>query len=253
MRQSGVFRVLLLTSLLAGGCDEKVVLTVLNAAHHGARVDGKLPDLGAPEKPRVFTNDLGWTITLSKGFAVTTSAALEDCDGVTHVVSTPFGPLPEYWTEQDKNVVDFGYADLPEGTYCKLTLEYGRYQAAVAGASEDEPFPIKGLEEVEGRTVYLAGFAERPDGMGGSVVHNFGFETDQTVKVELDLSAAGFNGGPFKITGDENTTPNLTVTKAYDVFLQGVDFDALDVAATNAAIPQRLADNTAVVYGTSIY
>jgi hypothetical protein len=253
MRQSDVFRVLLVASLTVCGCDEATVLTVVNAAHHGTRVDGKLPNLGDPEEARVFTNDMGWTINLIEGFAVTSTAVIESCDGTQIVVGTPFGPFPEYWTEQDKNVVDFGYADLPKGTYCKLILEYGRYQANVASAADDQPFPIKDLMQVEGRTLFLAGYAEKPDGVGGTITQNFGLETDQTVQVPLDLSAAGVNGGPFKITGEENATPNLTVLKAYDALFQGVEFDKLDTAAFNASLPKRLTDSTSVIYGTTVY
>lgn len=252
MHLSNVFWVLLAASSTLG-CEEATVLTVLNAAHHGTRVDGKLPNLGDPEKARVFVNDKGWTITLSAGFVVTATAQLEDCDGATVDIGTPFGPFPEYWTEQDKNVTDFGYVDLPEGTYCKLTLEYGRYQTAVANTAEDTPFPIKDPAEVEGRTIYLAGYAEKPDGMGGSITQNFGLESDQTIRVPLDLSTLSASGGAFTITGKENATPNLTVLKAYDALFQGVEFDKLDVAAFNASLPERLTANTTIISGTAIY
>jgi hypothetical protein len=251
MRNSSVLAISLM-ALPATACVESTVFTVFNAAHHGSRVEGMLPDLGDPEKPRIFVNDLGWTITLSEGFVVTTAAQLESCEGETVEIETPFGPYPEYWSEQDKNVTDFGTAEVPEDKYCTLILEYGRYRSDVALMAEDTPFSIKNLDQVEGRTIYLAGYAERPDGMGGAIVHNFGLETDMTVQVRLDLAKIK-DGLPFEITGGENATPNLTVLKAYDALFKGVDFDKLDVAAFNQSIPQRLADNTTVILGTSVY
>lgn len=244
---------ILLGASLSTACDGKSILTVINAAHHGTRVDGKLPDLGDTDKARVFVNDQGWTVTLSAGFVVTAFAQLETCDGETIEVGTPFGPYPEYWSEQDKNVTDFGFADLPEATYCKLILEYGRYQSSVAGMAEDTPFPVKDVTEVEGRTVLLAGYAEKDDGMGGSITHNFVLESDQTIRVPLDLSKISPSGGAFTITGDENATPNLTILKTYDALFQGVDFASLDTDAFNKALPERLIANTSIISGTAIY
>ncbi|MBL9103106.1 MAG: hypothetical protein JNL82_19325 [Myxococcales bacterium] len=228
-------------------------MTVVNAAHHATRVDGSIPDLGDPDKSRVFTNDKGWTISLSDGFVVTAAARLETCDGDQVEVELPFGPFPEYWTAQDKNSVNFGSVDLPEGTYCKLIVEYGRYQKSVADEAFDTPFPVKNLERVEGRTIYLAGYADRPDGMGGYVTKNFGFYSDQTVQVALDISKINLVGGPFQITGDEVATPNITVLKAYDAFFQGIDFDALDEAAVNERLPAILTASTGIVQGTAVH
>lgn len=252
MRHSGVFTALLM-ALPTIACDAGSVETILNAAHHGARVDGQLPDYGEPEQSRVFTNDMGWTITLSEGFVVTAAAQLEACDGEPVAVEMPFGPFPEYWVAQDKNVTDFGIAELPQGKYCKLILDYGRYRGDVAAAATDVPFPVKRPEIVEGRTLYLLGYASKPDGAGGEISQNFIFESAETIRVDLDLSKLSLSGGPFSIAGDEVAPPNLTVLKAYDALFQGVDFANLDVAAYNASLPDRLIANTSIVLGTSVY
>jgi hypothetical protein len=259
MRRIGVLRVgcAALLSLALGGCEalgSYEVHTIINAAHHGMRgPDGKLPSYGEEEKARVFVNDLGWTITLSDGFVVTTAARLETCEGEQVDVTLPFGPFPEYWLAQDKNVEDFAQIELAEGEYCRLIVEYGRYRSDVASMAEDEPFPVRDLQKLADTTLYLGGYADRPDGNGGTITHSFSFRTDQTVRVELDLSTLGKDGTPWRVSGDELSSLNLTVLKTYDVFFQGVDFDALDVPAIEAKLPQMLADNTTIISGTSVY
>lgn len=251
MRQS-LFWVLLATSL-ATGCDEPSVLTVINGAHHGERVDGVLPNYGDPDKARVFTNDKGWTITLSEGVVVTTAAALETCTGERIEVGTPFGPYPESFSEMDQNATDFGHVDLAADTYCQLSLTYGAYSASAAGMAEDTPFPVGNAANLEGRTLLLVGYAEKTDGAGVSVLQNFLFETSETVQVDLDLGKLASNGGPFKVTGDENATPNLTVLKTYDALFKGIDFADFDPVEINRSLGARLSDNTRVIAGNSIY
>ncbi len=242
--------------LVAGGCDVLggyAVPTVINAAHHAARgEDGKLPNYGDPDRPRVFTNDLGWIITLSEGFVVTTAAKIEPCSGDGVPLDLPFGPYPEYWLDQDVNVIDFATTDLAAAKYCNLIIEYGRYQRSVATMADDKPFPVKDLGRAEGTTLYLAGYADKPDGKGGMITKNFGFRSDQTIIVNLSLEELD-DGEAWRIVGDEPGMRNLTVIKTYDEFFDGIDFDALDVAAVEAELPARLARQTRVISGTSVY
>ena len=243
-------------ALVAAGCDAfsgQPVHTVINAAHHATRgEDGKLPNYGGPSEERIFTNDLGWVITLSDGFVVTTAAKIEPCDGAGVPMSLPFGPLPEYWLDQDVNVVDFAGVDLEADKYCNLIIEYGRYQGELAAMAADTPFAVRDLSRVEGTTLYLAGYADKPDGKGGMITKNFGFRSDQTIIVNLDMRTLD-DGAEWRITGDEPNIRNLTVIKTYDDFFKGVDFETLDQAAFEAELPARLAAQTRVITGTSVY
>ncbi len=257
MRSLGEFRssVAVTAGLAAalgmGGCeafDGYPVQTVINAAHHGVRgADGKLPRYGEPKEARIFDNDLGWHITLSNGFVVTTAVKIERCDGEGTAMELPFGPLPEYFLDQDINVTDFAILDLPAGEYCNLIVEYGRYQLAVAEMASDEPFKVEDYMRAEGTTLYLEGYAEK-DG----VTHNFGFRSDQTIIVNLALGELE-EGGPWTIRGDEPGLRALTVVKTYDDFFKGVDFNTLDKPKFEAELPRRLAAQTRVVSGSSIY
>ncbi len=240
---------------LLAGCEALSgysVQTVLNAAHHGARgKDGALPDYGGDMEARVFTNDLGWKIVLSEGTVVTTAASIEPCEGDAVKLGMPFGPYPESLLETDAAVTDFALTELKSGEYCNLIVEYGRYQAAVAAMAEEQPFPVPPGKDVEGASIYLAGTASLPDGMGDMTNVNFAFRSEQTVRVELTMKTLE-DGGPWTITGDEPNARSLTVAKTYDEFFTGVDFSTLDRATFEKELPARLAAQTRIVLGTTI-
>lgn len=223
----------------------------LAISHHGTRdANGVLPDFGEPDAARVFVNDKGWEITLAEAIVVMTAAQIESCAGESFDFELPYGPFPEYQLAQDQDVVDFALVDLPEGTYCKLRVEYGRYQSALAEQAFDTPYSLKGHAPVEGLTVYLAGYAE--DLVNGNEVANFGFETNQTAIVELDLSKAE-DGRPLAITGKEPGGKALTVAKTYDKFFDGVDFVGYDKAAIEARLLEVLKAETYVVVGPQVF
>lgn len=240
---------------LVGGCEAiggYAVPTVVNAAHHGARnMDGALPDYGGDMEARQFTNDLGWQIVLSEGVVVTTAAKIERCDGEGVALGLPFGPYPESMLDLDASVTDFASLDLDSGEYCNLIVEYGRYQGSVAAMAEEEPFRVPAVKDLEGATIYLAGTASKPDGEGGLRTINFGFRSEQTIIVDLDMSKLE-EGGPWTITGDEPNGRALTVVKTYDEFFRGVDFDTIDEVAFEKDLPNRLAAQTRIVLGTAV-
>ena len=241
---------------MAAGCDvfsAQPVRAVIHGAHHAVRdMDGKLPNYGEPGMVRIFTNDLGWTITLSEGFVVTTAAKIEPCEGEGLPMGLPFGPFPEYFLDRDVNVVDFANIDLDADKYCSLIIEFGRYQGALAAMAEDQPFAVQDLSRLEGTSIYLAGYADKPDGKGGLITRNFGFRSAQTVIKTLDLSMLD-DGKPWEIKGDEPGGRNLTVIKTYDDFFTGVDFENVDQAAFEAELPARLAAQTRVISGIQVY
>lgn len=227
----------------------KVTLAI---SHHGTRTEaGKLPDLGEPNAARVFVNDLGWRITLSDAVIVMTAAQIEACTGETFDFTLPYGPLPEYQLARDRDLVHFATVDLPEGSYCTLRVEYGRYQAAEAAKAFDTPFKHYGTAPIEGVTMYLMGTAERDDG-SDDTVKGFGFETSNTMIVELDLRTVE-DGHAFTITTEEPSGKVLTVAKTYDAFFAGIDFAAVDEAKVEASLLEVLKDETYVRAGPEVY
>ena len=262
MRKTGVVRlctgVWALFGVIAGaGCDllgNDDTVTAINGAHHASRTDaGVLPDYGGDGEPRTFTNDLGWTITLTDGFVVTTAVRIETCDGEGVDLEMPFGPFPEYWLDLDKDVTDFARGPLKKGEYCKLIVEYGRYLADTAAMAADAPFPVDSLERIEGATLTLIGYAERDDGMGGVETKSFALRSAETVNVAVSLETITSKGGRFRVAGDEQNQIDLTVSKTYDQFFAGVDFASFDPAALEADLPRLLGEQTGVIVGTSLY
>lgn len=240
------------STLGLAGCDllVKEAKVYVAITHHATRTpEGVLPDYGEPDFPRTFVNDLGWEVTLAEGVVVHTAAQIESCEGEAFDMAMPHGPLPEYQLDRDQMQSDFATVNLPEGTYCKLRVEYGRYLRATAEAAEDTPHELKGHTELEGVTVYLAGTADKLDGAGESI--NWGFKTSETTIVELDLSTIE-NGRPFTVTGDEPNGKFMTVAKTYDAFFRGVDFAALDDAAIEASLLETLSAETYVVLGSRL-
>lgn len=261
MRSASVVRrvssAALAVALGGAGCGvlETEVSVSLAMSHHGTRgEDGKLPDYGEPEAARIFVNDKNWEVTLSEATIVTTSAQIESCAGLTFDFTLPYGPLPEYLLDRDKDLVEFASVSLPEGTYCTLRIEYGRYQAASAAMAADTPFAVKGNADIEGMTVYLAGTAENldPAVMGDGKVVNWGLKTANTIIVELDLSKVE-DGAPFTIRGDEPGGRALTVAKTYDAFFRGLDFATFDQAALEAGLLEVLRTETYVIAGAQVY
>lgn len=224
----------------------------LAISHHGTRDEnGVLPNFGEADKARVFVNDMGWEISLSEAVIVMTAAQIESCTGESFDFVLPYGPFPEYQLSLDQDVVDFATLDLPEGTYCKLRVEYGRYQAALAQQAFDTPYAVEGNAPVEGRTIYLAGTAA--DVAGDGTVVNWGLETANTEIVELDLSKSQDGERPFTVTGKEPGGKALTVAKTYDAFFQGIDFAAWDEAAVEARLLSVLSAETYVVVGPQVF
>jgi hypothetical protein len=220
-------------------------------SHHGTRgEDGMLPDFGAPDAARIFVNDQGWEVTLAEGVIVMTAAQIESCVGESFDFTLPYGPFPEHLLAQDKDLVDFAVIDLPEGQYCKLRVEYGRYQAALAEQAFDTPYTIKGHAPIEGKTIYMSGTASRADGTGA--IENFGFESANTVIAELDLSASE-DGRPFTITTKEPGGKALTVAKTYDAFFRGLDFLSYEKATIDAGLLDVLKAETYVVVGPQVF
>jgi hypothetical protein len=221
----------------------------LAISHHGSRgEDGVLPNCGGDGAARIVTTDLGWEIILSEAVIVMTAAQIESCTGETFNFDLPYGPLPESQLDRDLDRIDFAMTELPEGSYCKLRVEYGRYQSALAEQAFDEPYPIQTSAPIEGLTIYLAGQAKSPT---GEKVH-FGFQTANTELVELDLSASE-NGRPFTITTKEPGGKTLTVAKTYDAFFRGLDFSDFDEAELEASLLKVLNGETYVIAGSQLY
>ena len=222
----------LVTALLGSGCDlidafedEGKTQVQVFTTHHATSEDGQMPVLGGDGEQRVFQSDEGWTITLTEGYVVTSGVTLIGCDGATRELDLYWGALAEDLNVEDLELASVGSVQSGPGEYCGMTVHYGPFDAET---SDVEPRSA----EVDGATIFLAGAAERD----GEIVP-FQIRATGSLDVDLDLNAE--LGQPLRITGNENFPVELTLSKTYDRFFDGIDFSAmgeLDMATQTLAV-----------------
>jgi len=203
-------------SLLSGGCDlvdalapaGGTLITVF-ANHQATTENGTVPDRGGAGELRVFENDLGWTVHLAEGLVTTTGVTLERCDGRTAPVDFYFGTVAEDLRSADIDRRTLGGAEVGKGSFCGMVVHYGPFSAAT-----DQPPSQMDPSKLDGATVYLTGFAQR-----GEERVRFEIAAPKPVDVFVDLSSH-----PIDISGNEAFPVEVTVTKVYDRFFDGVDF-----------------------------
>ncbi|MEM6289985.1 MAG: hypothetical protein AAGA54_01930 [Myxococcota bacterium] len=223
LRSAAAALTLATASLFAGGCDlidaftdpGETLVTVF-ANHHATPENGAVPDRGGAGEVRVFDTDEGWTINLTEGVITTRGVTLHGCNGSQTEVDMYFGAHAEDLCSADLDRRTVGGVELSAQDICGMTVHYGAF-----AADTDEAPATMEAGRVDGSTVFLAGFAEK----NGEVVE-FEVHTPAAIDVFEDFSDSP--RGPVRIKGDEPFPVELTVTKTYDRFFDGVDFTALD-------------------------
>jgi len=239
----------------SNGCFEfnpNVGYVEILGTHHGTPQDGKFPDFGAAAQPRVFKNDEGWKIKLSATYVTTTAIELESCTTEERApVELNWGPLAENFIEKGDR------ANLGIGTdhqfktdlYCTLRISFGPYDIEIDEDDEDPDHfhDTPEDDEILGNTIYVRGTAEK-DGEK----KDFDVISDTEFVAKLDISYL-INGDPFEIKKDPNPR-RLIVSKVYDKFFEGVDFDKRRSEYEDAiekAVVRSLKDYSYVTLGQS--
>lgn len=238
-------------ALFGSGCDlldafneEGTTLVQLMVTHHATPEGGQFPDLSDGEL-RTFETDEGWTIYLEAAYVTTTRATLHECSGAAVDFDAHWGSLPENLGGTDLDLQSFGAVDVEAGSYCELTVEYGPYVPSNDPAARSYDMGDHG-ESVEGSTFFFQGVAQK-----GDVTVDFEITGNQTVAVDVDLSTV-MQGGPLVVDADEAFPVDLTLSKTYDRFFDGIDFDGStdeDLAANVTAVLEL---ETRVNYGTRV-
>ncbi len=125
-----------------------------------------------------------------------------------------------------------------------MTVEYGPYMAADEMARQHDIGEHS--DNVRGSTYYFEGVASK-----GDVVVPFELSGTGTVVADLDLSHV-MNGGPLTISAEEAFPVDLTVSKTYDRFFDGIDFESFDSADMDANIMAILELESRVAFGTRV-
>ncbi|MBL4685350.1 MAG: hypothetical protein JKY37_12220 [Nannocystaceae bacterium] len=248
-------RILLLaaTALLTlplTGCDnlfglapEGTALVQVNLTHHATPTDGQFPDTSTALGNREFDNDEGWTVTLTEAFIVTANVSLQTCDGKEIGLERYWGAVPENLSGQDLDLSTFGGTEVSPGHYCGVTVTYGPFSPAGEAARQHE-MP-EDAAALDGTTILLTGYATRGDDL-------VEFEVRNTERLVVDLPITEADGGPLVVSGEEYFPVELTLSKTYDRFFDGIDFSQAsseDLSANTLAV---LAIETRLTTGTAI-
>jgi hypothetical protein len=237
---------------LLTGCDDPGgALLYVFSTHHATPEDGMFPFRGAEDMPRSFENDTGWTVTLLEPYITISTLTIVACDGTAYPLEMFWGPCPEDLREEDLDILTVAGAKMPPGDYCELTVGYGPYHAPEVGpADEDTRHDIPSNADIDGTTVYLAGGASLGSTDEDPVM--FELKNDRELTVELDLSDLGGPGVPLSIGEEEAFPKELTVSKTYDRFLDGVDFSSFDPDDVEDELDNVLRDATRVQEGPQV-
>jgi hypothetical protein len=238
------------TAAFGSGCDlieafknEGTTLVQLMVTHHATPVNGTFPSLTVGEAA-TFDTDEGWTVSLRTAYVTTAHASLNECNGGTVDFEAFRGPLPEDINADDLGLLTFAAVEVDASSFCSMTVEYGPF------VTDDETARAYGMgddtEKVRNSTYYFEGVASK-----GDVSVDFSFTGTGTAEVDVDLSSV-MNGGPLRISAEEAFPVDLTLSKTYDRFFDGVDFSSFDAADVDANIMAMLELESRVAFGTRV-
>lgn len=228
------------TLALSSGCDlltqlqqRTGIVDVFAGSHGNPDEQGNMPARNGGQL--ILVNDMDWEVYVNEAFVTTSAVTLQACDGERYDVDLYWGPLAEDLRETaDTEINGLGGVRANSGNYCELLVEFA--PSAEAASNPD----------ATGTTVYLSGVA-----LKGEARVDFLWVTDMEVDVSVDISAVE-GGQPFNISKDQNFAKKLTVSKSYDRFFAGVDFDEeLSQADIEALIAATLSEGTIAKVGKS--
>lgn len=227
--------------LLGAGCElldqfeDGGGLVNFYSSHHGTSVDGEMPS--KVNDHIEFETDTGWHVILAEAYVTTTGVSLERCDGDAMAADLYWGALCENLVDPDDSPYGIGAIEAPAGNYCGATVTYG----PESGGANAEAHTAS---NAAGSTIYLRGLATKD----GQEVP-FEISSTDTVSVDLDLRSIQ-DGGPLILDHDQYLARELTLTKTYDQFFQGIEFDSMDQIDLSGILIDTLVLESGVRSGT---
>ncbi len=235
------------TAATVSGCDWFTVdeggQVNVFAAHHGTAVSSAFPSYGSEGVSRVFTNDLGWTIRLTEAYVTTRSVELVACDGNTTNVTLYWGPWAEDIIDVGDTVVQgIGGVTSAPASYCSVRVKYEPfyYDEITTAGGGNTPNNV----EMDGQTVLLTYTAE----LGESKISGT-FTTQAKVVAQLDTSKLN-DGVPITIANDQRVPIEITLSKTYDRFFDGIDFETATASDIEATVLASLEMDSKATIGT---
>ncbi len=241
-------------ALLGSGCgalqrlEDGGATVFVFATHHATPENGVFPGRGGHDQPRIFDSDEGWQITLLEAYVTISSVTLVGCNGSERPLNMFWGPCPEDLRDEDLDTLSVAGNRVNDGNYCTLRIEYSPYQTPVIDDDADETrHQTPTNDAVSGSTIYLLGGARR----GTEESIQFELRSSQSITVDLDLSEIE-GGRALNVAHREDFPKEMLVSKTYDRFFDGIDFDQFDPAALEAELPSILEEQTHVSLGTLV-
>ncbi|MBC8069273.1 MAG: hypothetical protein IAG13_13135 [Deltaproteobacteria bacterium] len=207
--------------------------TLVNVAvtHHATPEAGAFPDRGADGETRTFETDEGWSVILEKAYVTTSAVTLHRCDEGEVDFDFYWGPLAEDMRTQDLDMQTLAGEPVRSSEFCGMAVQYGPDPGYVSDVAYG------------GATFYLEGTAAK-----AGVVFPFTVSSFETLDVSLDLSTMD-GGDPLVVEGGEDAPVELTVSKTYDRFFDGIDFGSAGAGDLQAQVASVLVLETSVSRG----
>lgn len=216
--------------------------------HHATPESGMFPERGGEDQPRTFDAGDGWTVTLAESYITIAEVRLVSCGGSSHNLKMFWGPCPEDLRNEDLEPLTVAGLKVPPGDYCELQVTYSPYEMPVIDEDVETRHTIPDNEDVDGSTIFMRGVATR----GEDEEVPFELANDEDFTVDLDLSELEGDGNALTINHKESFPIELTVSKTYDRFFDGVDWAAFDPNLAVNDLDEVLEDQTRVAEGTRI-
>jgi hypothetical protein len=221
------------------------------STHHATPDLGTFPFRGGDQMPRVFDTDQGWTVTLLESYVTLSAVTLVRCNDDFDELTMFWGPCPEDLREEDLETLSVAGKRVSPGDFCGLEVEYGPYMTPViddSAEAESTRHQTPDNESVTGATVYLRGAAQMDD----ETPIQFELRATESGVAYLDLGDIEGPGDPLTVDHEEDFPPELTVSKTYDRFFDGIDFNVWDPAELEGRLVDILIDESKVNLGLRV-
>lgn len=214
----------------ASADSQEVTLKLVH--HYRKNADGKYPEGKPTDTPRLFTNNLGYQITLNTAYLTVADAQLQVCDQasqwwhlvgvmpVAHAQSTDSISNNRMFVENmlraDFETIEVASLKASDAAYCHLGLTL----APAAAQSQALPKKI----DMVGKTLYLKG--KYLSASGGEAMT---FEFSVTDQIAINVSFQDHDSQDSALNfSAEDASKEIVVGIAYDGWLDDVDFENMD-------------------------
>lgn len=214
----------------ASADSQEVTLKLVH--HYRKNADGKYPEGKPTDTPRLFTNNLGYQITLNAAYLTVADAQLQVCDQaskwwrlmavipVAHAQSTDSISNNRMFVENmlraDFETIEVTSLKASDAAYCRLAL------TLAPATAESQALPAK--MDMVGKTLYLKG---KYLSASGGEARAFEFSVTEQTNINVSFQDHDSQDSELKFSA-EDASKEIVVGIAYDGWLDDVDFEKMD-------------------------